>query len=431
LLEMQKAPFLGLGKPKLVQSPPALIKADEVMPLPIPPRVILIVKGQAETDLTLNVRPGDQVRTGQQIVKSSVHGVSCFSTVTGVVQGVSAQKGYLEQTYTAVSIETDGEDKWDESLPVIDVNTPVETVIPLLARLPGCSELGEMLGLRTSLETMLLNGLDGDMLISTQQCVLATQLPAIKEGLQNLKTLFPSTRLILALPPALRSAAEGIGIEVATVEPFYPQTLPRLVAKNLLKKVVPAFRKLQEAGLGVIDVEAVASLGALYATGRISLDKHVTVVDQNLKARHLKVRIGSTIGTVLDQLGIKTRDGDRIILGGPMRGRSVYSLDTPILDDTDAIMVQDREQVIPSSDTHCVNCGKCVRTCPVNIPVNMLVRLLENGLYEDAARDYDLQFCIECGLCAYVCVAHIPIFHYIMLGKSEVARSKTAEGTNG
>jgi electron transport complex protein RnfC len=430
LLEMQKAPFLGLGKPKLVQSVPPSIGAGEVMALPIPPRVVLMVKGRLDSDLTLNVKLGDELRTGQQIVKSSVHGESCFSTVTGVVQGLSAQQGYFEQSYTIISVETSGEDKWDESLPVIDAKAPVETLIPLLARLPGGSELGELLGVRTRLETLLLNGLDGDMLVSTQQCVLGTQLQAVKDGVRHLKALFPSARFILAVPPALRSIVEGIGVDVTAVEPFYPQTLPRLVAKNLLKKVVPAFRKLEEAGLGVVHVEAVASLGGLYATGRIPFDKQLTVVDQNLKARHVKVRMGTTTETILEHLGIETRDGDRILLGGPMRGQSIYSLDTPVGYDTDAIMVQDRKQVSPSSDTHCVNCGKCVRSCPVNIPVNMLIRLLENGLYEDAAREYDLLFCIECGLCAYVCVAHIPIFHYIMLGKSEVARRRSAEGTN-
>jgi Na+-translocating ferredoxin:NAD+ oxidoreductase subunit C len=427
---MQKAPFLGLGKPKLVQSISPSIGAGEVMALPIPPRVILMVKGRLDSDLTLTVKSGDELRTGQQIVKSSVHGESCFSTVTGVVKGLSAQEGYLEQFYTVISVETTGEDKWDQSLPVIDGKAPIETVLPLLARLPGGSELGELLQARTRLETLLLNGLDGDMLVSTQQCVLTTQSQAIKDGLQHLKTLFPSARLILAVPPALRSIVEGVEVDVTAVEPFYPQTLPRLVAKNLLKKVVPAYKKLEEAGLGVLNVEAVASLGALYATGRIPFDKLLTLVDQNLKSRHVKVRMGTTVATILDHLGIETRDGDRILLGGPMRGQSIYSLDTPVLHDTDAIMVQDREQVSPISDTPCVNCGKCVRTCPVNIPVNMLVRLLENGLYEDAAREYDLLFCIECGLCAYVCVARIPIFHYIMLGKSEVARKKAAEGTN-
>ena len=57
----------------------------------------------------------------------------------------------------------------------------------------------------------------------------------------------------------------------------------------------------------------------------------------------------------------------------------------------------------------------------------MLVRLLENGLYEEAAEQYDLFSCIECGICSYVCMARIPLFHYIMLGKFEIARSGTAE----
>jgi electron transport complex protein RnfC len=60
----------------------------------------------------------------------------------------------------------------------------------------------------------------------------------------------------------------------------------------------------------------------------------------------------------------------------------------------------------------------------------MLVRLLENGLYEEAVQDYNLLSCIECGLCAYVCVARIPVFHFIMLGKYEFGRLKTMEESN-
>jgi len=61
----------------------------------------------------------------------------------------------------------------------------------------------------------------------------------------------------------------------------------------------------------------------------------------------------------------------------------------------------------------------------------MLIRLLENGLYEAAAREYDLLSCVECGLCSYVCMMRIPIFHYIMLGKHELAATGYLEGSNG
>jgi len=60
----------------------------------------------------------------------------------------------------------------------------------------------------------------------------------------------------------------------------------------------------------------------------------------------------------------------------------------------------------------------------------MLIRLLENKLYDEAARSFDMLSCIECGLCGYVCPAAIPIFHYVMLGKFEYERARSLEVQN-
>ena len=93
-------------------------------------------------------------------------------------------------------------------------------------------------------------------------------------------------------------------------------------------------------------------------------------------------------------------------------------------------MIQDKDQVIPTGSDPCINCGECVRACPANLPLNMLIRLLENGVYEEAAQECNLLSCIECGLCSYVCMMRIPIFHYIMLGKYELALTESAEELN-
>ena len=79
------------------------------------------------------------------------------------------------------------------------------------------------------------------------------------------------------------------------------------------------------------------------------------------------------------------------------------------------------------SDYPCINCGECVRICPADIPVNMLVRFLEARQYEAAADEYDLYSCIECGLCSFVCPSKIPIFQYIRLGKYELDRIRAQE----
>jgi len=61
----------------------------------------------------------------------------------------------------------------------------------------------------------------------------------------------------------------------------------------------------------------------------------------------------------------------------------------------------------------------------------MLIRYLENGMYQEASDSSGLMNCIECGLCGYVCTARIPLFQYIMLGKHECERLKAAEVANG
>ena len=63
-------------------------------------------------------------------------------------------------------------------------------------------------------------------------------------------------------------------------------------------------------------------------------------------------------------------------------------------------------------------------TPPTHVPVNLLIRFLEAGHYQEGADLYDLYSCVECGLCSFVCVAKIPIFQYIKLAKHELNRMR-------
>jgi len=108
-----------------------------------------------------------------------------------------------------------------------------------------------------------------------------------------------------------------------------------------------------------------------------------------------------------------------------MQGVAAYTLYHPVQPDTDTILIQDRDEIPYVSDYPCINCGKCVRICPANVPVNLLVRFLEANMYDEAADNFDLKSCIECGLCSYVCTSRIPLFQYIRLGKHQLLKLET------
>jgi Na+-translocating ferredoxin:NAD+ oxidoreductase subunit C len=200
-----------------------------------------------------------------------------------------------------------------------------------------------------------------------------------------------------------------------------------MIIKDLFGQVVPAGKKPENLGYCFMSAEAVASIGTAVSTGKIPTDKILTLIRKDGSTTLVSVRIGTPVSEVFKAGNITVNDKDQVIFGGPLTGSAIYSEDHPIMPDTDAIMVQDKDNIPFVSDYPCVNCGECVRICPARIQVNMLVRLLEPGHYDEAASNYDLHSCIECGLCSFVCVARIPIFQYIRLAKYELDRIRLAE----
>ncbi|MDY6971153.1 MAG: 4Fe-4S dicluster domain-containing protein [Thermodesulfobacteriota bacterium] len=427
---MIKRPFFGFGKPKLKYPLLEDVPQDAIIELPVPPKVTLLLKRPPLRTDDLILKTGDEVRTGQKLRLVDGSEDYLVSSVTGTIDGISEYIGYLGQRYTSISIDAAKEDEWDHEFSEVG-NTPnPETACGFLESLPGGSDFATLLNFQAPVNTVIVYGIDKDLLVTTNQLTVRTGIEALVKGAGYLKEITHAGRMMIVVPPHLTSLAEKSGLQVKAVRPTYPNALPEIVMKDILGEVVQPGKSPEEAGVGFISAEAVAALAAAFTDGKIPVNKIVTVVKKDHSVVNVRTRIGTHVGGILDALHIETEHGDRLVLGGPMMGNTIYSGDIPISSDTDAVMIQGKDQVISNSDTPCINCGECVRACPADIPINMLVRLLENGLFEEAARDYDLLSCIECGLCSYVCTARIPVFHYIMLGKYEFARSESAEDSN-
>jgi electron transport complex protein RnfC len=272
--------------------------------------------------------------------------------------------------------------------------------------------------------------MDQDLLLTANQYVVQNEAADIKGGVEALGKMTGVDRIVITVPESLVQQANTTGADVKALAGTYPESLPHMIMKDVLGQVVSAGDTVADSGVAFISAEAVSAIGAAFKAGQLPVAKIVTVVGKHGKTVNVRTRIGTPLGDVLKACNITTNERDRLILGGPMTGRAAYSEHLPVEPATDGIVVQGEDDSAQVTDYPCINCGECIRICPVKIPVNMLVRFLEARLYEEGRELYDLDCCIECGLCSYVCVSRIPIFQYIKAGKYELSVIETAEAAN-
>lgn len=422
---MIKRSFFGLAKPKVEYDALGTLSATEVA---FPAKVTLLADTPCDKADAIAVKAGDVVKAGQKIQPVATSSAYVVATAGGTVSAVTPHTGNFGRKYTAVTIATDANAEKDGAFQAAGKEATTAILNEFLRALPGGLP-AELLSAADQVKTIVICGADDDLLCVTRQAVIKDDMDAVKSGVAVLKKIAPSANVILAATGALASAASTAGVDVKSIGAAYPAANPRMIAASL-GKTVPAGASFATAGFCFISAEAVAALGKAFADGVIPSKKLVTVVSKTGDKKLVSALLGTPVGDVLAACACAVDTHDRIVLGGPMTGTAIYAETHPVGPDTDMIMVQAAAEIPFISGDACINCGECVRMCPANIPVNMLIRYLEVGQYSDAVDNCDLLSCIECGLCGFVCPAHIPIFQYITLGKYEFARQNIAEADN-
>lgn len=373
---------------------------------------------------------GDAVRTGEKLMLFEGDPVPLISPVTGTIAAISPFTGDFGHEYTAIRVDAAEEDVFDDQFEAASKDPDLSTALAFLSQVPGKPPLEMFTDSEKPIHRIVVYGLDSDLFSTTHQYALTANHSAVRDGIGILKRITGVEDVTIVVPRHFVHGLGDMGADMKAVDTHYPSTHPFLIARNVLGRTVPAGKTCEDLGIVFFSAEAVASLGQAFNTGRIPHRKTLTLATKEGVTMLVSVRIGSPVSDILEATGITLNEQDRIIFGGPMTGSAIYSLDHPVQADTDVIFLQDRDDIPQHADTPCINCGECVQVCPMLIPVNMLVRFLGAGQYEEAADQYDLHACIECGFCSYVCVSKIPISQYIRLAKYELARTEEAEETD-
>ena len=420
---MIKRSFLALSQPRLTHD---LLEPDPKPPeeVSLPAGLTLLIGEAVDSTRQPLIKSGDAVKKGEKLKLYGDSTDYAVSPVAGTIKALDVFPDNAGNNGTSISIEVDSPRTAEEGvqpLPAEDLATAAD----YLQCLPGAPAFDVLAN--GKINTIVINCVDTDLLCTTNQYVGLTHADALKEGVTLLKKMTKVPKICIAVPKGLNLAATYDNFQVINIDDTFPSALPAMIMKDHLSMVLPAGQTPEDAGVCFIQAEAVVSMVDAFKTKEPVFEKTFTLLGKDGSPRRVRATIGTPIGAILTKFSITINEQDRLILGGPMRGFATFSTDHPVTPDLDMIMIQDADIIPELSNNACVNCGKCVRICPANIPVNLLVRYLEADEYEEAAERFDLESCIECGLCAYVCTARIPVYQYIRLGKQELLKLRAAD----
>ncbi len=414
---MIKRSFFALSKPRLTYDllDTSLQSVEEIA---TPGSLTLLLPEEINSAKKALIGPGDAVKKGQKLTLYNDSTSYVLSPVTGTIKAVESYSDDLGKPAAYIIIKADPSAKEEDQ--GTQLKETLDFAAGYLGQIPGALPFSTLTDPDYHIRTIVVTGADLDILCDTCQFVCSTYAEMMVAGGKILKAMTQADRLYITVPENLSVQVNLDGFNVLKTSSVYPSNLPVMIMKDHFGKVLAPGTTPQDLGVCFIRPEALVSLARAYDTGQPVYDKIITLIDKGGKRYRAKATIGTSISKIFSCFNVQINDRDRIIIGGPMRGFSTYTVHHPVTADMDTLMVQDADVVPEISDRACVNCGECVRVCPANVPVNLLVRYLEANLYEEAADRFDLESCIGCGLCSYVCRAKIPLYQYSRLGRYEL-----------
>lgn len=395
-----------------------------------PKRVILLMEQQPGKVFETGLAVGDKVKRGQKVGEApdaSTPGI--HSPIAGEVKETIPALTPEGHHTTAVVIEGGEAD----SEPIRgDENFLSSSAEELQSRLleAGVGALGFKgtacfapplsVKVKREIETLIISAIDEEPILMVNQQIVREHNDELRTGVELVRRVTGAKKVVVATTPALQPK---VGEHAVAIEPVYPNALPQMLIWRITGRPVYNGEEAKDKGYAVLSAETVVSMVRALRDGIPVMEKVVTVQVEASGPRNLRVPIGTPLSEVLKAVGCTLVQGDRVIMGGPMRGMAQFDPHMPVTKSTDAIVHQRGHSVTRYLDMACIGCGACVKVCPMKIQVDMMTRYCEYSLL-DKAKSYDLDACIECGLCAFVCRAKRPLLQFILFAKNEIQRQE-------
>lgn len=403
--------------------------------MPTPASVLIPLSMHIGAPATPTVKVGDTVTVGQVIAEASGYvSARIHSSVSGKVKSTDTAVLSNGRKIPSILIESDGLDTPCPELSPRSVTNAEELVAA--ARDGGMVGLGGA-GFPTSVklnvksvEEIIINGAECEPYITSDTRTMLDRTDELLDGIMMLRKCLKPHRILIGIennkPECISKLRERLSsmesVEVVPLKSMYPQGGEKVLTYHLTGKVIPEGKLPIDVGVIVMNCTTLTELTHFIRTGMPLVRKCVTVDGGAVaEPKNIIAPVGTRISDIVEFAGGVSESPAKILLGGPMMGVAVESMEMPIMKNTNAILLFNAKEAHIPEPSACIKCGRCTNACPLGLDPKAFVQALRAN-DDEALVDLKANLCMECGCCSFVCPAKRQLVHTNKIAKAKAMK---------
>ena len=441
-----------------------LARDKAIVEMPCPAELVISMSQHLGAPAKCLVKPGDYVVKGQLIgEKNGFISVPVYASANGLVKAVEPRLGAAGGKAPAVILDTtaapnsvnDGQsisesgesgEKKEITLKPLDWKTATKEELLKRVEEAGICGMGGA-GFPTSVklnpppqkrcEYLILNGAECEPYLTADCRLMIERAERIRVGVEIMRKVLggPAVRIAIeANKPEAIAAMEKTfadiegNVEIVVLPVLYPQGSEKHQIYATVGRVVPEPPALPiDVGCVVENVGTVAAIANAVERGEILLSRVTTVSgDALVEPKNVEAPLGTKYADLVAFCGGAKEPPAKVLSGGTMMGFAVSTLEIGTTKTTSGLLLLSKKRVVQYMSQACINCGRCLRACPMLLNPAEISKAVEANDIK-SAEDAHVMTCIECGACSFGCPAHRTITQHCRRAKASIRARIAAE----
>ncbi|MFJ5158444.1 electron transport complex subunit RsxC [Pantoea sp. NPDC088449] len=407
--------------------------------LPLPERFIIPLKQHIGHEGEICVTPGDKVLRGQPLTFGGGRMLPVHAPTSGTIEAIAphmtAHPSGLSEL--CIFLRADGEDRWTTLDPQPDYRALSREDVVKRIHDAGIAGLGgagfptatKLRGGLRGVKTLIINAAECEPYITADDRLMQDCAAEVLEGCRILAWVLQAERVLIGIednkPEAIAALKKALGgdreLQIRVIPTKYPSGGAKQLTQILTGLEVPHGGRSTDIGVLMQNVGTAWAVKRAIVDGEPITERVVTLTGEALaRPRNVWGRLGTPVSHLLQHAGFTPGSRQMVVMGGPLMGFTLPSLDVPLVKISNCILAPSASEMgNDQEEQSCIRCSACADACPAKLLPQQLFWYSQGGDH-DKARAHHIDDCIECGACAYVCPSNIPLVQYYRQEKAEL-----------